>query len=582
MGKKDIKSITEPVRSKINISIILSCISVVANISSLMSMALLAKVLISGNITFNLFISLLLVVLILNLVSMYTRLKSVDISHFASYDLELLLRSRLTQHIAKMPLGEIYRLGQGTLIKVLQDDVKGIHAYVADAPPLMARAVIAPILIVTTLLFLSWKLTLFLIILVMIIVIIARISLPNIQDRMQEYNDSREKISASIIEFVQAMPIVKIFDSGTSSFKRYKDSLLKHQSMMLGWYQQAGLGYKISMCLLNPIPTLIGILWFGFYWWQNQQLDFIYWLAILLIGNCLIETITPFMFLQDALQKAKISIRRILEIESTPTLSISEHPQSIQKHDIEFDNVSFRYYDNKSDWILEEVSFFIKENTFTAIVGASGSGKSTLARLIPRFWDTTVGAIKIGGTDIKNIPTEELMNTIAFVFQDNFLFYDSIINNISYGLQNVDRKDVITAAKKAQAHEFICKLPNGYDTLVGEGGSFLSGGQRQRITIARAFLQNRPILILDEATAHADPENEALLIKAISQLIKNKTVIMIAHRLFTIRDAHQILVLDQGRIVEQGQHQDLLDLGQHYYKLWQAYDKAQSWQLLRE
>ncbi|MCV2503204.1 MAG: ABC transporter ATP-binding protein/permease, partial [Neisseriaceae bacterium] len=392
------------------------------------------------------------------------------------------------------------------------------------------------------------------------------------------YNDSREQISASIIEFVQAMPIVKIFDSGTSSFQRYKNALLKHQSMMLGWYQQAGLGYKISLCLLNPIPTLIGLLWFGFYWWQNQQLDFIYWLAILMIGTSLIETITPFMFLQDALQKAKMSITRILEIEAIPTLLTSENPESIQNHNIEFGNVSFKY-DDKSDLVLNDVSFLLKENTFTAIVGSSGSGKSTLARLIPRFWDVTKGFIKIGDVDIKNISPEELMNTISFVFQDNFLFYDTIANNISYGLETVDQEDIIEAAKKAQAHEFISQLPEGYNTIAGERGATLSGGQRQRVTIARAFLQNRPILILDEATAHADPENEALLIKAISQLIKSKTVIMIAHRLSTIRDAHQILVLDQGRIVEQGKHQDLLDRGQYYYELWQAYDKAQSWQL---
>lgn len=578
MKKIRLGSITAPIRGKLNLAITLSCISVVGHVAALVDMLFLGNGLMRGELSLRSGLGLLSLLLSLILISVYTKLKAADVSHFASYDLEAILRNRITQQISRLPLGEVYRLGQGTLVKVLQDDVKGLHAYVADAPPLLARAIIAPLLIFPVLLFFSWKWMLLPILFVALILLSVKLSSRGTEKQMADQIRSTERVSASIIEFIQAMPVIKLFDSGSSSFKLYKDALRRHRDLMLGWYRKVGPIYRLIVVLSTPIPTILIVSWFGFYLQHSKQLDFLGWFSVLLIGVSLIESISPYMFLQYALRKARWSIERIQEIEAIPTLPISPNPREPRGYDIVFEQVTFTYEAVKEP-VLKQISFELKENTFTAIVGTSGSGKSTLVRLIPRFWDTTLGQVKIGGVPVKEIHPDRLMGYISFIFQDNFLFNDTVANNIAYGLEGLSQAEIIEAAKKAQAHEFIMQLPNGYDSFVGERGQSLSGGQRQRITIARAFLQDRPILILDEATAYADPENEALLLKAIDQLMYRKTVIMIAHRLSNISHADQIVVLHQGEMVEYGTHASLLAQQQYYYRLWTAYQQAQAWQL---
>ena len=236
-------------------------------------------------------------------------------------------------------------------------------------------------------------------------------------------------------------------------------------------------------------------------------------------------------------------------------------------------------YENRLDYALQNISFKVKEKSVTALVGHSGAGKSTIAKLIPRFWDITSGSIKIGEVDIKDIDATTLMDTISFVFQDTFLFNDTLENNIKIANSNATTEDMIEACKAAQNHDIILTLPKGYETLAGDRGTNLSGGQKQRITIARAILRNAPIVVLDEATAFADPENEEEIIKALANLMKNKTVIVIAHRLSTIKDVDQIVVFDDGKISETGKHNELLDKQGIYAKLWSDYEKSQNWHL---
>jgi ATP-binding cassette subfamily B protein len=291
------------------------------------------------------------------------------------------------------------------------------------------------------------------------------------------------------------------------------------------------------------------------------------------------DALMPLMWMSNFVKKSSAAAIRIQEIMDIPVLHNSKAHKKIKATDIVFENVDFKY-NEKDNYALKNINFEVKANTVTALVGPSGAGKSTVAKLIPRFWDVTKGSIKIGGVNIKDVDSQVLMDTVSFVFQDTFLFNDTLANNIKMANPTATDEDMIEACKAAQIHDFILSLPNGYETIAGDRGTNLSGGQKQRITIARAILRNAPIVVLDEATAFADPENEEEIIKALANLMKNKTVIVIAHRLSTIKDVDQIIVFDQGEVKEKGKHQELLAIqGGIYAKLWSNYEKAQNWDI---
>lgn len=507
------------------------------------------------------------------------RLTAFDQSHYAAFRLETLLRQQLSRHLAQVPMGYVESVGAAALAKVIHDDVKALHVFVADSTPLYARAYVTPALTLVALLWLDWRLALGALAVLLVGFGVLSLAMRNRQEMVRRYNAAREQVSAAVVEFVQAMPVVRTFDSGQATFGRYQQALETYRAMLSEWYREAGFPARFSMALLNPLPTLLVLLWLGA--WQNwhAQLGFATWLAVLLVGTGMAEAMMPAMSLSHMVDKVKLSIARIGQVLATPVLPAPARP-GLRPADtsIEFEGVSFRYTAD-ADEALSEVSFRVPPGSVTALVGPSGAGKSTVARLIPRFWDVAAGSIRIGGVDLRDLDNDELLRHVAFVFQDTFLFADSIAANIRLGVPEADMAAVVAAARAAQAHDFISALPEGYETLAGERGAFLSGGQRQRITIARAILQNRPILVLDEATAFADPENEAALIAALSELMRGKTVIMVAHRLNTIRDADQILVFDRGRLAESGRHQALVHAGGVYGRLWRSYETARHWAL---
>ena len=311
------------------------------------------------------------------------------------------------------------------------------------------------------------------------------------------------------------------------------------------------------------------------------SLSFSTWVAVLLIGAGLAEAFFPLINLYHLVERAQLSIDRLQQVLALEPLPEVPAPgQQPQDAGVVFEHVGFRYTPDGEE-VLHDVSFTVPAGSVTALVGPSGAGKSTVARLIPRFWDVEHGCVRVGGVDVREMTQDTLMRQVAFVFQDTFLFDDTLAENIRLGSPDATMDDVMAAAHAAQAHEFIMALPQGYETRAGERGIWLSGGQRQRITIARAILQDRPILVLDEATAFADPENEALLVQALARLMHGKTVILVAHRLSTIIDADQILVFDRGRLVEHGTHAGLLQATEEgvYARLWNSYQAAQRWSL---
>ncbi|MDO5103421.1 MAG: ABC transporter ATP-binding protein [Lautropia sp.] len=521
------------------------------------------------------------VAVLLTILAFVLRLSAFNQSHYAAFRLETRLRTDLAGHLARVPLGYVQQTGSGALTKVIMDDVKALHVFVADSTPLYARAYVSPVLTFVLLWWLDWRLALAATAVLAVGMVVVSLATRGSSQMMQRYHATGENVSKAVIEYVQAMPVVRTFDTGAVTFQRYQRALDEFMAVMLAWYRMAGFSSRLSVAILNPMPTLAVLVWLGGWLISREALDAATWLAVLLVGTGMAESLLPLMSLKHLVAKTQMSIHRIQEVMDEPELPEPDMVQAKFPKDasVRFEAVDFRYTAD-GELVLQDVSFDVPPGSVTALVGPSGAGKTTVARLISRFWDVSSGCIRVGGVDVREMLSEVLMQQLAFVFQDTFLFTDTIAGNIRQGLASATMDEVIAAARAAQAHEFIERLPQGYDTPVGERGVFLSGGQRQRITIARAILQNRPILVLDEATAFADPENEAALVAALSNLMRGKTVLMIAHRLSTIRDADQILVFDQGRLAERGRHDALLAQRGVYARLWSSYEQAQDWALM--
>ncbi|MFT4171699.1 MAG: ABC transporter ATP-binding protein [Rhodocyclaceae bacterium] len=571
-------SIMRPVRGRISVAMLLAGLGAASAVASLCMLAWAVHTLLAqpGQWPWV----PLSAALALTAAATLLRMVSFNQSHFAAFRLEHILRSGLSTHLARVPMGYIDTMGAGALAKVMQDDVKALHVFVADSTPLYARAYVSPVLTFIALWLLDWPLALTASAVLLIGLAILGVVMRQSAGLVQEYNTASERVSAAIVEFVQAMPVVRTFDSGTATFGRYQQALTAYRDTVMRWYRSAAFSSRFSIAILSPMPTLAALLWIGSWFFLHERLEASTWLAVLLIGTGMAEALMPLMSLIHLINKTELSIARIHEV-----MSVAQMPQpaagadrQAQDASVCFENVTFRYGSNGDD-VLHELSFKVPQGSVCALVGPSGAGKTTVARLIPRFHDASAGRVLVGGTDVRDMLPHTLMNQVAFVFQDTFLFADSIADNIRLGVPEASLDDVIAAAKVAQAHAFIQNLPQGYETRAGERGVFLSGGQRQRITIARAILQNRPILVLDEATAFADPENEAALVAALSELMRGKTVIMVAHRLSTIRDADRIIVLDRGRLAESGRHDELLAAEGRYARLWRSYTQAQSWAL---
>jgi ATP-binding cassette subfamily B protein len=570
-----------PVRGQIRFAMLLAALASAVTLGALCALAWAMHALLALPGQWPWF-SLVLAV-VLTMLAHVLRLAGFNQSHYAAFRLETRLRTDLAGHLARLPLGYVQQTGSGALSKVMMDDVKALHIFVADSTPLYARAYVSPVLTFALLCLLDWRLALAATAVLAAGMAVVSLGMRGAGEMASRYNAASENVSKAVVEYVQAMPVVRTFDTGASTFQRYQRALDAFVEVVLQWYRMAGFSSRMSVAILSPLPTLAALVWLGGWLIDRDALDAATWLAALLVGTGMAESLLPLMSLRHLVAKTQMSIHRIHEVMAEPPLSAPDATQGKEPLDANvcFEHVDFRYTDD-GPWVLRDVSFEAPRGGVTALVGPSGAGKTTVARLIPRFWDASAGRIRIGGVDVREMPPETLMRQVAFVFQDTFLFADTIANNIRLGAPGATMDEVIAAARAAQAHDFIMALPQGYDTPAGERGVFLSGGQRQRITIARAILQNRPILVLDEATAFADPENEAALVAALSNLMRGKTVLMVAHRLSTVSDADQILVFDQGRLAEQGRHDALVAQGGVYARLWRNFEQARNWALAGE
>lgn len=567
--------IMRPVRGKIRLAMALAVGGVLSSMATLACLALALRDLLyaPGEYPWRAFLG----ALVCTLLACFLRLQSFNQSHYAAFRLEVLLRNDLVAHLAKLSFGELQALGSSALTKVVQNDVKALHVFVADSTPLYARAYAMPIFSAALLFVLDWRLAIACIGVLAIGALVMSLAMRGREVMTRRYHQAREQVNDAVIEYVQAMPVVRTFDTGQTTFGRYQHALERYLSMLTDWYRNASFSARFAMALLGPLPTLTVLLWLGGWWTIHGQLDFAFWLAVLLFGMGMAEAMFPLMSLAHMVDQSKLSIARIQQVQAIAPLPPARAPaQWPADSSVRFENVGFSYGGKPA---LDNLSFTAQAGQVTALVGRSGAGKSTVARLIARFWDIDAGRLLVGGVDVRDMDRDTLFQQVAFVFQDNFLFSGSVADNIAMGRPDASRAEIEAAAAAAQAHDFIQTLPQGYDTVLREGGKDLSGGQRQRLTIARAILMSRPILVLDEPTAATDPENERAVNAALAELMRGKTVIVVAHRLASIRHADQILVLERGRLAESGTHDGLLAANGLYAQLWNNHQRARLWTL---
>ena len=503
-------------------------------------------------------------------------------SHIAAFGTLYDLKVLFADHITKIPLGYHLTIGSGRLRKIMDENIESVEGFIAHQFPDFVASITAPIVMVIILFVVDWRFGLASLAGIILAFIAEFIGFGSgaMKENMGKYQKASEEMNNASVEYVRGMSVVKAFNQTASSFKKLQEAISGYTE----WVLKFSLGWQNCMpafttiinniyLILVPVGILIGSNTSNF---KEFSMKFIFYL---LFVPAIAGVLNKIMYISESFMQLDGNVARMDEILNIPEMPETANPQKPQGEDVVFDHVSFTYTGNNEEKALESVSFAAKQGQITAIVGPSGGGKSTIANLISRFWDVTDGKITIGGVDLRDMAQNDLMRQVSFVFQDIFLFKQSILDNIRMGNRNATEEQVIAAAKAAQCHEFISKLPEGYHTVVGTKGVHLSGGERQRIAIARAIIKDSPIIVLDEATAFSDPENEYLIQKAFEKLMQNKTVIIIAHRLSTIRNADKIIVMEKGQIVESGKHDDLVAAGGRYFQMWNHYTEAINWKL---
>lgn len=513
--------------------------------------------------------------IVIVIVSMVAFLLSGILSHIAAFNILYGLRKTITEKVGILPMGYLSHRNSGAFKKIISDDVERIETFVAHQIPDFVKAVALPLLTLGYLFSEDWRLALIscLPLLVLVVIMPLMFGSKN-QNLTQKYHHSLEEMSAGIVEYVRAMPVMKIFQQSAETFDKYGKKVLTFHRFVSDWIRHSSPPFAIFMSFASN--AMLPVLVLGLYLYFHNGLTLATLLFFLILGTGYMRPVFAMSNMAMQLQLIEQGVQQIDKILEAPVLPETHTPQEPTHYDIRFDKVSFAY--DGEHYVLNDINFIAKEGSITALVGPSGAGKSTVGQLLSRFWDVQEGSISIGGVDIRQLSTEKLMQMVSFVFQDSFMFAQTMYENIRMGM-NKTKEEVIEAAKAAQIHDFIMSLPKGYDTLFGQKGVHLSGGEQQRFQLARAILKDAPILILDEATAFADPENEYKIQLAFSELIKGKTVLVIAHRLSTITTADQIIVFEKGEINAIGTHNELLQSSELYQRMWNAHNRAQDWNI---
>lgn len=504
-------------------------------------------------------------------------------SHLAAFRVESNLRKEAMRQIVRMPLGFFDINTSGRIRKIIDDNAGVTHSFLAHQLPDLAATFLVPLVAAILIFVFDWILGLACIVPVIISMLVMGFMM-NAEGRqfMKSYMTSLEEMNTEAVEYVRGIPVVKVFQQTIYSFKNFHRCIMNYNKMVFGYTRMWEKPMSLYTVIINGFVFFLAplaILLIGHS--GNYASVLLNFFLFVLITPVFSQSIMKSMYLNQALGQASEAIGRLENLVAYERLTVVAHPQPVKEFSIQFENVSFSYPGARQK-AVDDVSFIIPQGKTVALVGASGGGKTTIARLVPRFWEVNKGKVLIGGINVREIAPEELMKHVSFVFQNTNLFKASLLENIKYGNPNATMEEVERAVDMAQCREIINKLPLGLNTKIGTEGTYLSGGEQQRIVLARAILKNAPIIVLDEATAFADPENEHLIQQALKELTKGKTVLMIAHRLSSITDADNILVIDKGKIAEQGTHAKLLEKQGIYYNMWNEYQQSVRWTIGKE
>lgn len=510
------------------------------------------------------------------LLSMIIYVESLMCSHVAAFHVQAEMRSQMMHHIVTLPMGFMDSEGSGKIRKIVNESSAATETYLAHQLPDQTGAYATPVGLLVLLLVFDWRLGLLsLIPVVAAFLIMGSMTGEKMQQKMKEYQNALEEMSSEAVEYVRGIPVVKTFGQSVFSFKRFQTSIKNYEKWTISYTKDLRMPMVLYTTIINAVFSVLIATAFFFTASDAYLLNLLFYIIITPI---ITVTLNKIMFASENQMIVSDALERIDGILDRQPLPETKDGRAMKDSSVTFENVSFRY-ENASKDALHQISLQIKDGEHVAFVGPSGGGKTTLASLAARFFDTTEGTVRIGGVDVRDIPSEKLMEKVSFVFQDSKLLKMSIYDNVRMGKKDATREEVLQALKDAQCEDIIAKMPNGIDTVIGSKGTYVSGGEAQRLSIARAMLKAAPILILDEATAFADPDNEAKVQAAFSRLSEGKTVIMIAHRLSSVVDADRICVLKDGEIREMGTHKDLVANGGIYAHMWEAYNQSVCWKV---
>lgn len=492
---------------------------------------------------------------------------ALSMSHKATFCILKNIRERILTKLPKMPLGTVIDTSSGQMKQIIVDQVESMERPLAHLMPEMTSNILGPVCIFIYLLVLDWRMALLSLVSIPVGMAFMMAVMAGYGKQYEGSVKVNQAMNSTIVEYIGGIEVIKAFNQGKNSYAKFSERVLANASYFYHWMKSCQLPVSVSRALAPT--TMITILPAGWLMYQSGSLDLETFIMTIILSFGIAGPLLAAMDFVDSLAKVGTTVGQVDSILNGEEQRHGITPVTLDSMDICVENVSFSYHTGKE--ILHDISLTIPQGTMTAFVGPSGSGKSTIAKLIGGFWDVSQGKITLGGHDLKGIPLGQLYAQTAFVSQDNYLFDETIRENIRMGRPSASDADVEAVAKAAGCDGFIRSLENGYDTVVGGGGAHLSGGERQRIAIARAMLKDAPIVILDEATAYIDPENEAVVQKAVAKLVSGKTVIVIAHRLSTITDADQIFVIEDGCIAGRGTHEELLEQNRLYQEMWNAH-----------
>ena len=557
------------------LSVVLSVLSVISGLIPFYCMYELICVFISGAITSGIIIKWCLLSLAAYALKILFFSLSTGISHSMAYTILEALRLRLAERFLHAPLGNTENHTIGEIKNMMVDKIENLEPPLAHMIPEGAGHIVLPVVSIIALAIIDWRLALASLVTFPLSFVCMGLTFKISGENFDKYEQSSNYMNSTIVEYIEGIEVIKAFGRAGVSYEKYAGAITDFRTFVIKWLASTYATMKLSFALFPS--TLIGTLPAALVLANSGAITAAQAALAVMLSISMVGSLAKLEIFSENMRQVKFTVENLEDFLEMPELPEPANRAKVNRTDVVLKNVHFSYTGEKKDEVLHGVNLKLPEGSFTALVGPSGGGKSTTAKLIARFWDVTDGEITIGGVNVRDMPLSQLSEYVSFVTQDNFLFRCSLLENIRLGNPDATDEEVKAAARAAQCEEFISKLPQGYDTPAGEAGKRLSGGEKQRIAIARMMLKNAPVVILDEATAFTDPENENKIQRSIAALTKGKTLLVIAHRLSTIRNADNIVVLKNGEILAEGRQEELLKTCPLYHDMWQAHIGAKNW-----